>query len=62
MGSTQFLLEVADENSKLIQHDFPRLCGEKATCECNISATAEVLPLPLIQDEQVASYWRKKGS
>ena len=27
MGSSRFWLGVADENSKCIQHDFPRLCG-----------------------------------
>ena len=52
------------KNSKCIQHDFPRLCGAgrgKATGQCNMSATADFLPLPLIQDEQVVSYRRKKG-
>ena len=53
LGSTRFLPEVADENSKCIQHDFPRLCREKATGQRNMSATAEFMPLPLIQDEQV---------
>ena len=50
MGSTRFLVEVADESSKCIQHDFPRLCGEKTTGQCNMSATAEFLSLPLIQE------------
>ena len=60
MGSSRFLLEVAEKIASVFSMISPDYAGGggKATGQCNMSAKADFLPLPLIQDEQVVSYWQ----
>ena len=72
-GIYLILLEVQTKLASVFSMIFPDYGGGEATGQCNqgisierpwcnMSATADFLPLPLIQDEQVVSYWQKKGT
>ena len=61
-GIYPILLEVQTKIASVFSMISPDYGGKRRqVSQCNMSAPTDLLPLPLIQDEQVVSYWQKKG-